>query len=59
MSEFGVMKGLVIEMPPEKLEYLMVPQIHLTCWTRLRVFKRFGGTDMWKCCGFQVRIGGP
>lgn len=59
MSEFGVMKGLLIEMPPEKLGYLIVPQIHLICWTRLRVFKKFGGTGMWKCYGVQVQIGGP
>ena len=25
-----------------------VPQIHLTCWTWLRDFKEFGGTQVWK-----------
>lgn len=34
MSEFGIRKCLLIE----KMENLIVPQIHLTCWTRLRVF---------------------
>lgn len=48
--EFRVKKGLLIEkVTAEKMGNLMVPQIHLAHWTRLRVFKGLGGTGMQQC----------
>lgn len=40
VSEFGVRKGLSIQKAPMKeMRDPMVPEIHLACWTRLRVYK--------------------
>ena len=60
ISEFGVRKVLLIEKAPtRKMGDLMVPQIHLACWTRLKVFKGLGGTRYVEVLVGQVLIGGP
>lgn len=50
MPEFGVKTGLSIKkVSTEKMRDLIVLQIYLAHWTKLRMYKTLGKTGMWKC----------